>query len=163
VLIRWREAPSFPWISLADLLAKPLAFRLDFWNKNILVNIHALLALLAYLHDEIAKRHPQAPDDSCWPTSSQVNANIKANLRYFPGSYASLTLNRRRMLASGLLEIGPCAAISELPGEHPRCEHWRLTEAGLVALSRMNTSGCRGGCKHESIKRFKSAGLRPAA
>lgn len=121
------------------------------------MHYHSLLALLWFLHECIVKANPSAPADSCWPTLSDLTAAIVQNPRYFTSGYAPLSSYRKLLIRKGWLEIGPCAAVAGMPW-HRQCDHWRLTRAGLLALTRMDKEGCAGGCaKHRKIAGFKIA------
>ncbi len=112
------------------------------------------MALIRFLHAEIRRRHPNAPAEACWPTTSTLNENIHFNRAFFPGANTSLTAHRRAMQRKGFLQIGPCV-------DWHQCEHWRLTEAGLAELERMDREGCAGGCgKH---RKLTGAGFKIAA
>lgn len=120
------------------------------------MNLHTLLALIQFLHDEIKRLHSDAPSEACWPTTADMNENILFNARFFPGGNTALTTYRRIMMARGLIEIGPCV-------DWHRCEHWRLTELGQTELERMTREGCGRGksaraCSHAPLTRhFKRA------
>ena len=124
------------------------------------MNAHMLLAFLVFLRDSVATAHPEAPADSCWPTTVAFRASARENRRFFPYWQREVSESRNRGELHGWLEVRAC---SEAPTWHP-CEHWVVTEAGVQALQRMNTEGCGSvtrnrppGCHHRPIGDFKHA------